>query len=113
MSMGFDLQRHVTKSALVAISMAALVGCDEPSRDRVERELGGEAPGVPAGPLHRAGQPCVLCHDGDAARALSLGGTVYWQEGSSVPAIGASVHLVDSLETAWEQRVQLLQGTMR
>lgn len=82
---------------LLALFLGVLSACNEPIRDRAASRLGPEDPAVPAGPLHRPGQPCALCHDGDEARALSFGGTVYWAEGSDVPAVGASVELVDSV----------------
>lgn len=94
-----DGARVIQREAMtrVAALLLALAGCDEPVRDRAASALGPEAPGVPPGPLHRPGQPCVLCHDGDEARALALGGTITWTEGSDEPAIGATVHFVDSL----------------
>lgn len=41
--------------------------------------LGGEAEGVEHGPLHRPGQPCLVCHDGTLGNpsAFSVAGTVY------------------------------------
>src|SRR5450432_160855 len=44
------------------VLVCALVGCGDPVHDTAVSALGPEAPGVPKGPLHRPGQPCVLCH---------------------------------------------------
>src|ERR1700683_3328645 len=42
---------------------ALMVGCN-PVLDDAIADLGPEKPGVHPGPLHRPGQPCLLCHDG-------------------------------------------------
>jgi hypothetical protein len=59
--------------------------------------LGGEDPSVSPGPLHRPGQPCLVCHGGigPASLQLSIGGTVYVTRGSSTPAVGASIQIED------------------
>lgn len=59
-------------------------------------ELGAEDPEVPIGPLHRPGQPCIVCHDGVSARDFSIAGTVYWTEGSEIPAAGTEVQILDA-----------------
>jgi hypothetical protein len=65
--------------ALLAVVLSAAGGCQDPVRDSAVETLGPEAAGVPRGPLHRPGQPCLLCHDekGGAAPLLSVAGTVY------------------------------------
>lgn len=80
----------------LGLGLAALAGCGDPTRDALIETLGGESPGVPIGPLHRPGQPCVVCHDGDAARAFAIAGTVYWTASSKAPAPGTRVDLVDA-----------------
>jgi hypothetical protein len=76
--------------------LASLAACGDPVKDAAAKELGPESPGVAEGPLHRPGQPCLVCHDGARARAYSLAGTVYITPDSDHPAAGASVHLVDA-----------------
>lgn len=81
------------------IPLVMVVGCGDPVRSSAIDELGGEAPGVKPGPLHRPGQPCVLCHDGNGPGniVLAFGGTVYQsQSGPAVPAVGAIVHFRDA-----------------
>jgi len=70
----------------------------DPVRDNAIDKLGGEKPGVPAGPLHRPGQPCVLCHDGNGpgSMVLAFGGTVYQFADKPIPMVGAIVHFRDS-----------------
>ena len=83
--------------AMLAIAAALLAGvaCDPVLASKIDA-LGGNAPGVRNGPLHRPGQPCTLCHDG-AFRdppAFSVAGTVYTSADSAVPLAGAIVTLV-------------------
>ena len=82
----------------------ALGACSDPVRDSEISALGGEQPGIPKGPLHRAGQPCVLCHDGSGPgqSVFSLAGTVYQAPGSPLPLDGALVRFIDSNGTKHE-----------
>lgn len=75
--------------------LAALPGCEDPVSAEAMAALGPEDPAVPPGPLHRPGQPCLVCHDGAAARAFSLGGTVFWGPDSDVPAPATEVLVID------------------
>jgi hypothetical protein len=75
--------------------VALSASCDlNPVHDDAVADLGAEAPGVPPGPLHRPGQPCLVCHDGSTATpALSVGGTVYAVLGSGTPLADVTVNL--------------------
>jgi len=81
---------------LLALASAAL-RCD-PVVDNAVDALGGEAPGVRRGPLHRPGQPCLLCHDGAIGDppAFSVAGTVFDDPVDLDGEEGATVLLVDS-----------------
>lgn len=81
-----------------ALLIAALWSCADPARDRAIEALGPEAPGVKEGPLHRPGQPCLLCHD-DAGNAppFSVAGTVYIEADSLRPIEDVTVSLIDAL----------------
>ncbi|HEX7670340.1 MAG TPA: carboxypeptidase-like regulatory domain-containing protein [Polyangiaceae bacterium] len=70
--------------------------CGDPVRDDAVAALGGEAPGVRHGPLHRPGQPCTLCHDGGRAGAFSIAGTVFRSADTTAPLVGAQVRLTDA-----------------
>ena len=76
--------------------LAALGGSCDPVHDDAVAALGGEAPGVPPGPLHRPGQPCLVCHAGGAGDrgTFSMAGTIYLGGNTLVPAVGATVTLV-------------------
>jgi hypothetical protein len=88
---------------LFAAVAATLVDCSfDPVHDEAIADLGPEAPGVDRGPLHRAGQPCLVCHDGSTASpAMSAGGTVYRVLGDATPLGGASVALSDARGTTF------------
>jgi hypothetical protein len=83
----------VPRSLLVLVLLGA---CSDPVREQAIADLGGEARGVPEGPLHRPGQPCLACHDGGEASRFSIAGTVYAREGSKVPLNEVTVRLVDA-----------------
>jgi len=82
---------------LVALGASIADACD-PVHDNAIAALGGEAPGVPRGPLHRPGQPCVLCHDGSIGDppGFSVAGTVFINPTDLQPAVDAGVNLTDS-----------------
>lgn len=78
------------------LALVAWAACD-PVHDDAIAALGPETPGVRRGPLHRPGQPCLLCHDGAIGdpQRFTVAGTVYETQGSLVASVGASVLLVD------------------
>jgi hypothetical protein len=82
----------------LSVPLTWLVGCGDPVRERAIEALGLEAPDVPPGPLHRAGQACVRCHDGEdsAVPAYSFAGTVYVNATSQLAAANVSVELLDA-----------------
>jgi hypothetical protein len=82
---------------LVVLALSALVACVDATHDEQVQALGDETPGVPRGPLHRPGQPCLTCHGGlgPASHQFSVGGTVYAVRAQSAPAVGAQVQIED------------------
>jgi hypothetical protein len=89
--------------ACVVVVAVLAAGCD-PVRSDAIAALGGEAPGVRRGPLHRPGQPCLLCHDGSAGapEGFSVAGTVFVEPGQHGPVTGAVVHLTDSTGSSYD-----------
>jgi hypothetical protein len=76
---------------LLVMGCAILANVCDPVRSNEVATLGGEAPGVPHGPLHRPGQPCLLCHGN-----FSVAGTVFVDPTNRNPAAGVTVNLTDS-----------------
>jgi len=86
--------------------VAAVIGalsCGDPVHEAEVSALGPEAAGVPQGPTHRPGQPCLTCHGGQGPGGLTFvtAGTIYL---SAYPIAAnranalasADVHLVDA-----------------
>ena len=84
-----------TRALLASLALAALGASCDPVHDDAVSALGGETPGVPPGPLHRAGQPCLLCHDGAAGDppAFSMAGTIFEDANALAPLVGGVVTL--------------------
>ncbi len=72
----------------------AAAACDPVHGDQIDA-LGGEAPTVRIGPLHRPGQPCLTCHDGAIGDppGFTAAGTIYVNAGDRKPAVNATVTL--------------------
>jgi hypothetical protein len=85
------------RAPVVLAAAWLLVACVDATHDADVQALGGEAPGVPRGPLHRPGQPCLTCHGGmgPASRQFSVGGTVVLVRSESAPGVGAQVQIQD------------------
>lgn len=79
---------------LIGLTIAS--SCDPYYNDQIAA-LGDEAPNVRKGPLHRPGQPCLLCHDGaqGSPPEFSVAGTVFVDPAATnlVPAVNATVLL--------------------
>jgi len=79
---------------------ALAVSCGNPAHDDAVTALGDEAAGVPEGPTHRPGQPCLTCHGGDGPGPdFAVAGTVYETRGGTVPLPDTTVVLTDSAGT--------------
>jgi hypothetical protein len=84
---------------LALIALCAGCGTD-PTIGAIADRLGPEQRGVPPGPEHRPGQPCVTCHHGSGPGdpEFSLAGTVYVDRDRALPLEGASVEFLDALD---------------
>jgi hypothetical protein len=84
-------------AAVALVSGLLLAACVDETHDLQVQALGGEAPGVPRGPLHRPGQPCLVCHGGEgpSSHSFVMAGTVYAVQGEMAPATGAEVVVED------------------
>lgn len=90
-------------SLLAAGLLAAPVACVDVVHQQEVDALGPEQPGVPPGPTHRPGQPCLACHGGSGPAKLqfSVGGTVYDVQGQTQPAVNAAVQIEDVDGKTW------------
>jgi len=82
--------------ALLFLLLVSAAACTDPVREEAIAALGGEAAGVEPGPLHRPGQPCLVCHDGGEVSAFSVAGTVYARAEGTVPVAKVTVELLDA-----------------
>jgi hypothetical protein len=89
-------------SALVA-TVGAFLGCGQSQLlgDRLGQAeiaaLGPEDPMVPAGPRHRPGQPCAVCHNADGtATAYVAAGTIYRDPAAVIAVADVQVSLIDT-----------------
>jgi hypothetical protein len=85
----------MVRQLALASFASLLASCSlDPVHDEAVADLGNEVPGTPPGPLHRPGQPCLVCHDGSVASpTMSVAGTIHDVLGSTSPLAGASVVL--------------------
>ena len=85
-------------SALAAA--LALSSCTDPVPDMAVAQLGPEIDGVSPGPLHRRGQPCLVCHSerGPASnKPFAVAGTIFEKAmGDAPPTKPIEIHLRDS-----------------
>ena len=94
-------KRRLTPCAFILIGALgcapAVLSPADPENARAVDALGPEDPQVPKGPLHRPGQPCLLCHGADRdAPIFSVAGTIYRDNTSAVPLSDAEILLIDS-----------------
>jgi hypothetical protein len=79
---------------------AAVTACSsDPVLSNARDALGKETAGYPQGPFHRAGQPCLVCHQdkGEASdKPFTVAGTVFAQPARQVGVEGAEVRLTDA-----------------
>jgi hypothetical protein len=102
----------VVKGIRASLLLAALgaasvvtgpVACVDETHEEEVAALGPEQSGVPPGPTHRPGQPCLACHGGSgpAKTQFSLGGTVYETQGQTMPSVGSTVLIEDIEGNLW------------
>jgi hypothetical protein len=87
------------RRALVCLGLALLTagGCEDPVLAEKLAALGPEDPAVPPGPLHRPGQPCLVCHAASGvAPRFTAAGTVYRTPAARTPVGGVEVRLIDA-----------------
>jgi hypothetical protein len=83
------------RATWLLFALLAAAGCYDAVHDQEVGALGSDP--APAGPQHRPGQPCLVCHGGSgpASLQLSVGGTVYDTQGQTAPSSGTVVTIED------------------
>lgn len=92
------MQRASLGMLLVVLAFAiGATSCIDPVHSDAVARLGPEKAGVPEGPTHRPGQPCLTCHGGDGpGPSWVAAGTIYQVRGDlSKPLVGGLVDLED------------------
>jgi hypothetical protein len=83
-----------------ALVLVLIASCLDPVHSDAVDALGPEAAGVPEGPTHRPGQPCLTCHGGNGPGPdFAVAGTVYETRNGTTPLPNATVVLHDSAGT--------------
>lgn len=86
------------------VALVAVVACTDPVLDDAIDALGNETEGVEKGEYHRAGQPCVTCHQqgGPASDApFTIAGTVFAQPKRQIGVEGVEVRMTDAEGTKY------------
>lgn len=85
-------------ASVVLGTAVAVASCANPVESDLVDSLGPEKAGVPPGPFHRPGQPCLACHSdgGQGSPVLSAGGTVFATPTEDVPVGNVDVTITDS-----------------
>jgi hypothetical protein len=104
-------RRLVTLPLALLLPVAAVAAaCNtDPVHQSAVDALGAEAPSIPSGQFHRAGQPCVTCHgdEGPAKQQFTLAGTVFYGPSSNngaapVGAEGVTVVFQDDTTSTFQ-----------
>lgn len=93
---------RILRFVALFFGLALATSCTDPVKDHAIERLGPEAQGVPEGPEHRPGQPCVLCHSegGPASKhKFAIGGTIFTTNTGETGAANVTVFFLDALLT--------------
>lgn len=89
----------MTRTALIVAALSSFLSCADPVLSDQVAAQGPETAGVPVGELHRAGQPCLTCHqEGGPASSFpfTLAGTVFAQPLRQIGVEGAEIRITDA-----------------
>jgi hypothetical protein len=95
-----------TPTLVAVLAVLSVAACYDPVHLDAVATLGPETPGIPTGPEHRVGQPCLTCHGGEgpADRELAVAGTVVATRGSKEPLVAAKITVTDARGESREMR---------
>lgn len=89
----------VLACSLAGAALTVSACSSDPVLSEARDKLGKETAGYPQGPFHRAGQPCLVCHQdkGEASdKPFTMAGTVFAQPARQVGVEGAEVRMTDA-----------------
>jgi hypothetical protein len=92
-------RRSTISPLFVAVAIGAASACfNDPTHDQAVSDQGDDPTGHRNGPLHRAGQPCLVCHDGrgTAHAEFTVAGTVYRSHDVVTGVQNAEVTITDT-----------------
>jgi hypothetical protein len=98
----------------IVLALACAAACGDPVHEAEVNALGPEAPGVPHGPTHRPGQPCLTCHGGEGPGdpTFVTAGTIYVNAYAAgvpnVPLVGGTVHLIDANGSTFDSTTNIV-----
>lgn len=97
---------RVLFALVVATGITAFSCTTDPQQEGYINALGPEQPGVDPGEYHRAGQPCVVCHQsgGPGKGEFAFAGTIFYGQKKPIGVDGAEVVLVDSVNRPFRAR---------
>lgn len=94
---------------VTALALVLASGCANPIQDARIAQLGPEDPAIPPSDIHRAGQPCLLCHGAyqGAEPEMTVAGTIYgysWDTAHSkadpIPVKDVTIEISDAFGTS-------------
>jgi hypothetical protein len=88
-------------SLMATLMLLANSRCSDPVREDAIAALGPESATRPAGPFHRANQPCLLCHDGSESSRMTAAGTVFRDPVEALAVADVDVFLTDAVGRAF------------
>ena len=106
--MGTSISSRFALVATLALAVGSGSACGmDPVHDGAVAAQGKETTGVPIGEFHRAGQPCVVCHEehGPASSSLfTVAGTIFAGPNGTVGVDAASVQMTDAKGSKYEAK---------
>jgi len=105
MKRALDRKPSVLWLCVVGLSLWGCIG--QSPEQQAELDLGPEEAGVPRGPEHRPGQPCLRCHGEDYTpgnQVFVLAGTVYERPGDAHGAAGVEIEFADASDHSFVAR---------
>ena len=108
------MKPHIPLVLLAAFAALGQTRCSDPTHPAEVNALGPENPEVPEGPMHRPGQPCLVCHGGQgpASETFITAGTVYLNQYATgttdyAPVNNGTVHLVDANGSTFDTQTNM------